>query len=163
MSNIQNRNSAVHLPLPLRMPCKLSCGSVVVPKRTAVGTSCFVHFLPPFTGKETEASNLVRGWTYKHSWRIWPIKILLRSSVHTEFWARVSCTSRNKEIKTFTLSFSAVRSFFYPTWNRFTQTTFNLWKKHRHGRFKITFLIRHYNDTVLYMVPPVKIGVRAAP
>lgn len=35
-------------------------------------------------------------------------------------------------------------------------------KKNRLDRFKITFLIRHYNDIVLYMVPPVKIGVRAA-
>lgn len=34
-------------PLPFQMPCKLPCGSVVVPKRTAVGTSCFVHFSPP--------------------------------------------------------------------------------------------------------------------
>lgn len=36
-------------------------------------------------------------------------------------------------------------------------------EKNRLDRFKITFLIRHYNDIVLYMVPPVKIGVRAAP
>lgn len=34
-------------PLPFQMPCKLPCGSVVVPKRTAVGTSCFVYFSPP--------------------------------------------------------------------------------------------------------------------
>lgn len=33
----------------------------------------------------------------------------------------------------------------------------------RHNRFKITFLIRHYNDIVLYMVPPVKIRARTAP
>lgn len=47
-------------PLPFQMPCKLPCGSVVVPKRTAVGTSCFVHPPPPqFTGKGTEAANLV--------------------------------------------------------------------------------------------------------
>lgn len=30
--------------------------------------------------------------------------------------------------------------------------------KHRHKRVKITFLIRQYNDIVLYIVPPVKKG-----
>lgn len=165
-SSIQKWFSCISLPSSHAKP---SWGSVVS-KRTSSWTSCFAHF--PIYWQRNGGQQLSPRVDVNSLWRICPIAINPRGILKLQTWLWTSEQSWNFPIvciwTTAVCSYKTELCFLWTNflfrWSEKVQITQTApEKKNRLDRFKITFLIRHYNDIVLYMVPPVKIGVRAAP